>query len=402
MALHHSSRFFVLILSCLAAFGIFSTSIYLPSMPAIGDALNASQASVQLTLTYFFLGSSLGQLFLGPVSDRYGRLPVVYFGLGLFIISSLWCAIASDIYSLQMARLFQGIAASAGPLISRAVARDLMSGPDLTRTMSTIMMTISISPAIAPLLGGFLQGHFGWQANFYALMVFGAAVGLLVWFLLPETLIQESAPSVKSTFRSYGTLLKHRAFMANSLVLAGTFGSIFCFITMSPYIFVKEFGWSPQQYPMVSIMMAAGNIIGFSFTRHLAFRLKPNTTILMGLAILLIINALLVLMIASGAVTPWVMLGYAGFLMIGGAFITANASSAALTLFPHKAGVASALIGAIQIGAGAFSSAIAGLVEDTPLGVAIAVLIFIVSSFIAWFILIFTGKNKVSEDHLAH
>jgi len=400
--LHPTSRFFVLILSALAALGIFSTSIYLPSMPAIGHDLGASQSAVQLTLTYFFLGSSIGQLFLGPLSDRFGRLPIAYFGLAIFIASSFWCAITNDIDSLQVGRFFQGVAASTGTLIARATARDLMSGPALTRTMSTIMMVISISPAVAPILGAFLQTTFDWHANFYALMIFGLSVGILVWGYLPETRTESAHTShvtIVGALRNYGTLLKNKTFVAYTLMLGSQFAAMFCFITMSPYVFMHAFGWPPEYYPVVSIVMALGNICGFSIVRHLALRISANQGILWGVAIGLGVNIFLAMTLWLEVISWSILLLYAGLFMIGNAFTAANSSSASMTLFPHMAGSASALIGSVQIGSGAFGSAVAGLVEDDPLGILLSVISFVIMGFLLWAILLFLDQKK---DHLAH
>lgn len=271
------------ILCLLMALGFFSTAIYLPSFPAIGETLHASRAQVQQTLALFFLGSAAGSLILGPLADRLGRLVVAKGGIILFILTSFWCAESYDISTLQIARFLQGFAAGAGPLVVRAVGRDLYEGADLTRFSATTMMVASFSPAIAPTLGGFLQSAFGWQYNFYFLMSLGIVIALMVWKWLPETksLSEEPLP-FSSILNNYVTLFKDPFYTLFCLIIGLQMGALFCYVTFSPYIFIKHFNFSPEEYGALGIVGAFGNISGFSFARYLAHRIQFHQGIFIG------------------------------------------------------------------------------------------------------------------------
>lgn len=380
------------ILCLLAALGIFSTSLYLPSLPAIGKSLSASQESVQLTLAVFFLGSSIGSLLLGPFADRMGRLIVAKGGLILFVIASFWCANADSILSLLMGRFLQGIAASSGPLVARAVGRDLYEGAHFTQFSATIMMVISISPAIAPTLGGIIEFYFGWEKNFYFLMLFGLVLAIMVWIWLPETNnYQSTDPRPYSLFKNYLTLLKHPAYGMLCLIMGLQLGALFCYVTMSPYLFISFFGWSAQAYGYVGISTAFGNIAGFAFARHMAHRIHFNQGILIGSFLCAFLSFAFVASAFILPITPTLLIVYVFCFFCIQALVVVNASAAAMNFFPHMAGTSSAMVGAVQIGSGVFGSLLASFLPTSPftLGLAVGGL-----SFASFTIGLFLEKKK--------
>lgn len=357
------------ILSGLAAFGIFSTSIYLPSLPALVHEFNTDQASVQMTLTLFFLGASLGGLMLGPLADYFGRLKVAHWGITIFMIATVAGTFTDSIGMFIFWRFIQGLAGSTGPLLSRAIARDLFSGQELTRMMSQVMMVISVSPAIAPIIGGYLQVHFGWEYAFYFLSMSAGMVLLLILIFLPETnqnLRQNEIHPLQVT-KSYLSLLRDGRFLSYGSILAGVFVALFIFITMSPFIFQKEFGWAPEEYAWVSAMVTVGNVAGFATANRLTGIVQPRTLILYGLCLTLGSTVYLIGASSMGWMNDIGVLIFIIMFLGFSAVAIANCAASAMQLFPKSAGVASALIGSIQIGSGAIGSTIAGLVNDTPL-----------------------------------
>jgi len=368
-----SSRLLMPILCLLAALGIFSTSLYLPSLPAIGKSLSASPESVQLTLAIFFLGSSLGSLMLGPFSDHMGRLVVAKVGLILFIISSLWCAHADTISSLLLGRFLQGIAASSGPLVARAVGRDLYEGANFTKFSATLMMVISISPAIAPTLGGIIEFYFGWEKNFYFLMLFGIITALMVWIWLPETNgYRPTSLSFSSAFNNYLTLLKNPAYAWLCLGIGLQLGALFCYVSMSPYIFISFFGWSTQAYGYVGISTAFGNMAGFAFGRHMAHRITLNQGILIGSFLCVFLSFILVGSAFIFPITSMLLIIYVFCFFCMQALSVVNMSAAAMNFFPQMAGTSSAMVGAVQIGAGVFGSLLASRLPVSPFALGVA------------------------------
>jgi MFS transporter, DHA1 family, multidrug resistance protein len=378
------SRLLVPILCLLAALGIFSTSLYLPAMPAIGKALNASMSSVQLTLAIFFLGSSVGNLFLGPLADRVGRLLVAKGGLILFMVTSFWCAESESILSFQIARFIQGMAVSAGPLVARAVGRDLYEGHRLTQFTATIMMVISVSPAIAPTIGGFIVSHFGWEMNFYFLMLFGFFAVIMVWIWLPETNGYRKEPAQSfSFFKNYARLFKDPSYGLLCFILGVQFATIFCYFTLSPYLFMSYFGWSAQDYGYIGITGALGNIAGFGFARRLAHRIHFHQGILMGSFLCFLLSFTFVVACLFFPIKAYLLVLYVVCFFCISALAIVNATAAAMNLHPTMAGTSSAMVGAIQIGAGAVGSALASILPISPCaaGVTMGILSFL--SFLA-------------------
>jgi len=368
------SRLLVPILCLLTAFGIFSTALYLPSLPAIGKALGASQKSVQLTLTFFFLGSTVGSLLLGPLADRLGRLVVIKGGLLLFIVASLGCAQAESIFVLHIGRFLQGIAASAGPLVARAVSRDLYEGVQLARLSATMMMAASITPAIAPTLGGIIQSHFGWEENFYFLMIVGVFTACMVWPWLPETKGYHKEASVSSSaLKNYLLLFKGSPYGLFCIVMGVQLAAVFCYVSMSPYLFISLYGWPPEQFGYAGAVSAFGNMIGFAFARRMAHRLHFHHGILIGgtlsfLVSLIFVGACLLFPIGSF----WLLFYIICFYSVA-AMAIVNSTAAAMNLFPQMAGTSSAMVGAIQIGSGVIGSALASFLPSTPLFLGIAI-----------------------------
>ena len=383
-------RLLLPILCLLMALGFFSTGIYLPSFPAIGDALHASPEQVQQTLALFFLGSAVGSLILGPLADRLGRLVVAKGGIILFILTSFWCAESHDIFSLQIARFLQGFAAGAGPLVVRAMGRDLYEGADLTRFSATTMMVASFSPAIAPTLGGFLQSAFGWKYNFYFLMGFGIIIAVMVWRWLPETKpsSEEKIP-LSLILKNYVTLFKDPSYILFCLVIGLQMGSIFCYVAFSPYLFITHFNFSPEEYGALGIVGAFGNISGFNFARYLADRIQFHQGILIGSFLCLCFSVIFLgISFLFPATALTVILFSAGF-YAASALAVVNASTAAMNLFPKIAGVASAMVGSIQIGSGFIGSILASFLPITPLSLAIVLTSLMLASvmvslIIAW------------------
>ena len=254
-----------LVLGLVSAVGPFAIDMYLPALPSIGQALGASPAAVQATLIVFFLALGAGQVIYGPVSDMLGRKAPLYFGLALFGVGSIGCALAPDAGTLIALRFVQGLGACAGMVIPRAVVRDLHTGPDAARLMSMLMLVFSVSPILAPLTGSLLIDSFGWRSVFWA--VAGTAVfsAVLLFTSLPETRAPEDrvGSSFSGALQAYGLLLRDRHFLGLSLI--GGFGvaSFFAYLANSSFVLIDHYGLSPRQYS-VAFAANAASFIGVS------------------------------------------------------------------------------------------------------------------------------------------
>ena len=239
-----------LVLGLLSAIGPFAIDMYLPALPSIGGSLGASAGAVQASLMAFFISLGLGQILYGPASDMLGRKPPLYFGLGLFAVGSVACALAPDIQTLVAWRFVQGLGACAGMVVPRAVVRDLHTGPEAARLMALLTLVFSVSPILAPLFGSFLIEWSGWRAVFWAVTVAAALALLLLASSLEETrgAEQRVRSTVRSALAGYGLLLRDGHFIG--LVLIGAFGisSFFAYLANSSFVLIDHYGLTPRQY----------------------------------------------------------------------------------------------------------------------------------------------------------
>jgi len=249
-----------LILGLLACVGPLSIDMYLPALPVIADDLGAPVASVQMTLTVYFLAFGVSQLVYGPLADQIGRKPPLYFGLAVFILGSIGCAFAPSITLLTVARFIQGLGAAVVMVIPRAIVRDQHTGYEATRLMALIMLVISVSPMLAPLAGSGMILLAGWRSIFVALCIAAVFSLLLTAFVLPETLRPENrvAFNPRNFLRGARVLLTDSEFMA--LTLIGGFGmaSFFVFIASASFVYTGEFGLTPTGFSLAFAINALG------------------------------------------------------------------------------------------------------------------------------------------------
>jgi len=355
------------VLGLITAVGPFAIDMYLPALPSMGKSLGASPAAVQTSLMAFFITVGICQLFYGPLSDIVGRKPPIYGGLLIFMAGSIGCALSPNIQLLIACRAVQAFGACAGMVIPRAIVRDLHTGHDATRLMSLLMLVVSISPLLAPMTGSFIITGFGWRGVFLVL-TFAAMVAMaLALTQLPETLAGQHKGSWGGAFRAYRLLVADGEFVG--LVMVGALGiaSFFVYLGSAAFVLINYYGLSPQMFSLCFALNAA-SFFGFSqLTGRLTqrFGLAPVTRMaVLGFALAMLALAAIVLM---GPVTLPVMMA---FLFMGyGCLGLVIPTTAVMALEHHGpiAGTASALMGALQMVAGAAIMALAGLFADgTP------------------------------------
>lgn len=354
------------VLGLLTAVGLFATDMYLPSLPAIGADLGADSGQVQASLIAFFIAIALCQVVYGPLSDMFGRKPPLYFGLGLFALGSVGCALAPTIEWLIAFRFLQGMGACAGMVIPRAVVRDLHTGVAAAHMMARLMLVFSVSPLMAPLAGSFVAAAGGWQANFW-IMGGACLLGLvLVALRLPETRPpeQRTATGFAGTINGYRTLLRDPHYLG--LVLIASFGmaSYMTYLANSSFVLIEHYGLSPSLYS-VMFSINAISFIGMSqLNGRLARRFGLKRVI--GFAIIGFVTTMVALLgvTALGIDRLGVM---ATFLFIGYGFLGSIIPTAAvLALESHGriAGTASAMMGTLQFITAAAVMGLSGLYFD--------------------------------------
>jgi DHA1 family bicyclomycin/chloramphenicol resistance-like MFS transporter len=367
------------LLGLLTAFGPLSTDMYLPSLPDIGRALNASTAKVQLTLSAFLVGFAIGQVIFGPISDRYGRKPVLLASLALYALASIACALATTIDLLIIARFVQAIGACGPIVLARAIVRDLYSGPRAGRELSIMGTIMGIVPALAPILGGLLHIAFGWTSSFWFTGLFGLITMVIVVARLPETVLERSTAPISplGIIRTYGTILKNRAFVAYTTMFAATYGGLFSFISGSSFVLQDLYGLSPDAYGAAFGFTVIGFISGTLIGTRLVQRRGLNAALRLGVLLLLTASATMILGVALAIPSAFAVLVPMAIYTGGVGLMMPNSMAGALTPFPDRAGAASSLVGFLQMSFAALVGIVVGHALGSsawPMVIAIAVL----------------------------
>ena len=343
----------VVLLVLMVGVGQISIALYLPSLPSIAEALGTTTAKAQLTMTVYFAGFAVAQLMVGPLSDRYGRRPVLLGGVALYVAASLICAMAQDVDALIAARFFQALGACSGQVIGRAIVRDTTTGgADAARLLSVVAMSVSLTPAIAPSLGGQLEGFFGWRSVFVMMAIIGAGLLLYSTVRLPETnrYLNRDALNVRGMVRSYGALIRDKTFMGHSVAMAFIFGGLFSYQTGSPDILIAQLGYSPQVFGLLVLFNVLGFLGGASAARYLADRWSARYLVALSAVCCLVAGVAMAVPARFGIVSALSIIGPAVLFMGGMGLAIAPATAGAMRNVPHIAGAASALMGFLQMG----------------------------------------------------
>ena len=350
-------RRLVLILGALTAFTPLAVDMYLPALPAMARQLAAGDGAVQLTLASFFLGIAIGQLFYGPISDRVGRKPPLYFGIVTFVIASAACALAPNVEALVALRFVQALGGCAGIVISRAIVRDLFQPQQAARVFSYLMLVMGVAPILAPLAGGYVVLWSGWPAIFWGLAAFGALVMLAVPGL-PETRLGAAAPALglASALNAYRVVLTDRHFLAYALANGLPMAGMFAYIAGSPFVFIELYGVPAQDFGWFFGANAFGLIGASQINRRLLAR-HPATRILAwagmaaaGAGLVLLADAL------TGFAGLWGIAVPLFFCIAPLGMVMPNAAAASLAGHGERAGTAAAMLGILQFAGGGISS----------------------------------------------
>ncbi|WP_077293529.1 multidrug effflux MFS transporter [Yersinia proxima] len=381
---------FVVILSALMAFTSLSTDIYLPAMPIMAKEL---QGDAELTITGFLIGFCIAQLIWGPISDHLGRRLPLVIGMFLFIIGSVGCALSTNIGQIVFWRVFQALGACTGPMLARAMIRDLFSRTRAAQMLSTLMIIMAIAPIAGPLLGGQMIKNTSWHAIFWLLAVIGVLMLIsLRW--LPETLSGEKRvkASLSSAFHNYYRLLTNTKFMRFTLCLTFYYVAAYAFITGSPFVYITYFGVDPQHYGWLFALNIVGLMAVSMVNRRMVHRYPLES--LLKFAISVATLAAVVLAVATGLSIGGISLivGTVFIFFSMNGIIAATSTAAALDAVPDVAGSASALMGSLQYGSGIISSLLLALLSDgTPWTMGWIIAVFTVASAL---IALTTGMTK--------
>ncbi|MEC7118387.1 MAG: multidrug effflux MFS transporter [Pseudomonadota bacterium] len=370
----------IMLLGLLTALGPLSIDMYLPALPTMASAFGVSVSAMSNTVPAYFLGLAAGQLFYGPITDRFGRKPPLYFGLGLFIAASIWCALATDLSSLLAARTLQALGGCVGVVVARSAIRDCLSPADSSRAYAMLLLVMGVAPILAPMLGAGLLALSSWNSLFWVLALIGSVCLLLIHFNFKETLAPENRRSLAfiPVLKNYGRLLLDRRFMLPAVAGGCLMGALFVYISASSGLLIGHFGVSPQVFAWLFGANAAGLILLSQLNGRLVQRWSVLKVFQIGTGVQLLGSLVLLVLVISPLASLWTVFS-ALFVTVAGIGLTApNSTALALAEQGQQAGLASALLGAMQFSIGLLGGVILHalpLAELTGIAVMMVVLI---------------------------
>lgn len=364
-----------LVLGSFSALGPFTVDMYLSSLPRITDFFETSTSMVQASLTASLLGIALGQIFMGPLSDVYGRRKPLVFSMILYVLFSIGCAFSPNIGVFISLRFFQGFFASAGLVIPRAIVRDLYSGTEMTQFVSLLTMIGNIAPLVSPVAGSAVVSYTSWIGVFLSLGLLGIALWVVAVWGIKETLPAERRiPSRLTTIlQNYKQMLRDRIFMGYAFITGILFAGVFAYVAGTPFIYQNLYGVSPLMFSILFAMNGGAIMLGSQFVKRSAGRLAENHLLLIGLTLAFLSSgAVMVVALSHGPL--WVLVAALFLFAASIGIIGPVTFSLAMESQERMAGTASAILGILPFLFGSFASPIVGIEGEysaEPFGVLI-------------------------------
>lgn len=367
-----------------SALSPLAINIFIPSMASIARDLVADEAIVGLGLSLYLAATALIQLLAGPLSDRYGRRPVIIGGMVLYLVGTVMCLAAADVVLFLAGRVVQAASAT-GIALSRAIVRDVYERERAAAMIGYVTMGFAIAPLLGPLIGGTIDTAFGWRMVFWLLAAIGiVAIGLL-FVDLNETNPERGKP-MRGQLANYAALLTAGSFWNYAMVSALISAVFFAFLGGAPFVAASLLGMTPAEYGLWFALCAAGYIIGNFITAQLSERLGIKTLMVTGSAISMGAALLSLALVAAGWLSPLTLFGPMFLVGIGNGLATPTSTAGGVSVVPHAAGAAAGMMGALQIGTGALASFAAALVATRhggPIGLLALMSVFGLGSLIA-------------------
>jgi MFS transporter, DHA1 family, multidrug resistance protein len=383
-------------IAAIVALGPLTLSMYTPSMPAIARDLGASSSLVQATLSIYLVGFAVAQLAYGPLSDRYGRRRVLLGGLLVFVAGTAMCGFAQSIGSLLVGRLVQAAGACAGPVLGRAMVRDVYPREQGARVLAFVGMALAVAPALGPLAGGYLQVWFDWHAIFAALAAAGLMLLAFVALRVPETNLHPDrhALQARRVAANYRAVLSNPAFLGYTALASGTLGALFAYHSAAPFLLIDLVGVQAHHYGWLSMITVAGYGSGSFLATRIGHRLGIDRTLavsagfgIAGVGLFLALS----LVLPAGVAT---IMGPVAIFTTGLGMGLPSAMAGALAPFPRIAGTAAGLMGFAQMGMGALGSVLsARLGVGSPVPVSVSLVLLVLSGCVPWYLLVWRRRG---------
>lgn len=363
---HKESAAALVVIASLVAVGPLSTDMYLPAMPMMKESLSSSVDEMQFTLSIFLIGFAIAQLFCGPLADRFGRKPVIGVGMLLFLLASVGCSYASNVAELLLFRLLQAVGACTGPVLGRAMIRDIYGPERAAKIYSYLASIMALAPGIAPIIGGWIAKYWGWRSVFLALGLFGLISLLFFIFKVEESLKKELRQpiQIKPIFVNFGSLLRDRTFLAYVLCLSCAYAGLFAFLSGSPFVLIEFMEVSEEHFGLYFFFIVIGYILGSMSSARLGQRYEQITLLRAGVVITAM-SGIVCMTLAwfkvfhvLAVILPMTAYTY------GVGLVMPQSMAGALKNYPHMAGTASSLLGFSQMGIAAIIGVGVGQLHD--------------------------------------
>ena len=373
----------ILVLVISASFiTLMSTDLYIPSMAYLPGLLGTSPEMVKLTVGLNLLGYGIATLVHGPLSERFGRRPVLLCGMAGFTLASLFCAVAADIGQLITARVFQGIAAAVEGVVVLAIIRDIFTEKEQVRAVAVYGIATALAPAIAPVLGGYIHVYFGWRMNFYLLTVLALVVTLLLTLLLKESTEKDySALNLKEIYADYFGLLSNRSFLLYVTIGGCSLGCIFAFITAGPFILITNHGVATEHFGYYQAIIVLTFVIGSLLAARMTRNHSPGEILRVGVYVAVCGLLSLLAITVSGVETPVTLILAVGLLTFADGPIFAVVPTLAMNSTSKRTGAAAAMIVAAEMAIGSLAALLLSLFHDGtayPMMITMQILVLVI------------------------
>ncbi len=383
------------VLIAMAAFGPAALNIFLPSMPGLQVAMGIDNATAQLTLTVYLAALAIGQLIVGPLSDRFGRRPVALAGIALFVVASFYCAVADTITELLIGRVFQAAGGSTGMALARAVVRDIHTRDRAASVIGYVTTAMVTVPMLAPVFGAYLDEIAGWRTGFYFITGLGIVAFAIVWTRLYETNL-DRAPNMNLGTIAGNTrrLLAEPAFLGYALNSASGAGVFFAFLAGAPFVMAQSFNLPPSAFGFYFISVSIGYMFGNFCSGRFAERAGANRMIVVGTMLMLASLVLLVAMNMTSIAHPLVIFIPVFFVAISNGINTPSAVASAISIHPHIAGSAAGIVGFLQFGIGMLATWLVGIVySDTRIAMVMVMVAAGLGALLAMMVALRASRN---------
>ncbi|WP_354670529.1 multidrug effflux MFS transporter [Aquibium sp. ELW1220] len=382
-----SERRVGLIGALMVSVGPVSMALYTPAMPEIVHAFGSTEAAVKLSLSLYFAGFALSQLVCGPLSDGFGRKPVVLGFMTIYLIASLVALVAPSVEILIAARFFQGVGSAVGVAISRALIRDLFHDDRAARIMNLQAIVLAVGPAFSPTIGGLIMIAAGWHAIFLAMVALGVVVVLVVQFGLRETVLRDTSRIRPAALaKSYATLFGSPYFVLCGLVITGTVGSLYTLATVLPFLLMDRVGLTATEFGLGMLLQSGSFFAGSLVVRRFLQIMPAPRLVPFGLSCVAVACVLLAVLLRVAPPSVLSIMGPVGLFAFGIAFIMPAMMVASIAPFPHIAGAASSISGFMQMGGGLVGGTAAALIGEPVTAAATVIPVMGFTAILSWLI----------------